>query len=83
MSGADASGLSDKAYRELGEGETYEPYVAAASVQNLDISLPGIPIPGLGEVTLGVTDRDVILVRADLAAAATPVPFSLGCARYL
>jgi putative OPT family oligopeptide transporter len=29
MSGADASGLSDKAYRELGEGEAYEPYVAA------------------------------------------------------
>lgn len=58
-----------------------EPYVAVASVQNLDISLPGITVPGLGLITLSVTDRNVILVRGDLAAAATPVPFSLGCAR--
>jgi len=61
--------------------ELGETYVVAASVQNLHASLPGITVPGLGEVTLGVTDRDVILVRGDLAAAAVPVPFSLGCAR--
>ena len=56
-----------------------EPYVAVATVQNLNISLPGFPIPGLGTVTVGVTDRDVILVRADLAPYAQPVPFPLAC----
>lgn len=58
-----------------------ETYVAVASVQNLDVSLPDLNFPGLGVVTLGVTDRDVILVRGDLVAGAVPIPFSLGCAR--
>lgn len=56
-------------------------YVPVASVQNFNLSLPGINFPGLGPVTIGVTDRDVILVRGDLAGSAYPIPFSLGCVR--
>lgn len=56
-------------------------YVPLASVQNASISVPGIVVPGLGPVTVGVTDRDVILVRADLVPFAAPVPFSAACPR--
>lgn len=58
-----------------------EVYVPVASVQNLNVSVPGINVPGLGVVTLGVTDRDVILARADIAPFVAPVPFSAACAR--
>jgi hypothetical protein len=49
--------------------------VPVAVVRNTDISAPNIPLPGLGIVTLGITDRDVILARADIAASASPVTF--------
>ncbi len=56
-------------------------YVPVASVQNLNVSIPNIEFQGLGPVTIGVTDRDVILVRGDLAQSASVIPFSLVCAR--
>lgn len=43
-------------------------YQAVAAVQNLSLALP---IPGLGFV--GIRDRDVILVRSDVAASPVPV----------
>ncbi len=56
-------------------------YVVAASVQNLNIVLPvDEDFDGLFDFLLGATDRDVILARADIAAAVTPVPFPLLCA---
>jgi endonuclease/exonuclease/phosphatase family metal-dependent hydrolase len=55
-------------------------YTVVAQVQNLAITIPidadGDGVPDAG---VGVRDRDVILVRSELAA--TPVPFSAGCAR--
>ncbi len=57
-------------------------YVVAASVQNLNTVLPvDEDFDGFFDFLLGTTDRDVILARADIAGAVTPVPFSLFCAR--
>ncbi len=55
-------------------------YVVAASVRNLHLTLP-VHFPGDGILgsTVMVTDRDVILVRADIAA--TAVPFAQFCLR--
>lgn len=51
-------------------------YVEAARVTNLDLS--GIPFLVNGTpALLGVTDRDVILARSDIAADVTPVDFSV------
>ncbi|MFQ5456983.1 MAG: endonuclease/exonuclease/phosphatase family protein [Myxococcota bacterium] len=52
-----------------------EPWQVLAVVQNLDLILPGFPVPGLGVVDLRVTDRDVILGRGAVAASAVPVAF--------
>jgi endonuclease/exonuclease/phosphatase family metal-dependent hydrolase len=55
-------------------------YVAVASVQNTQLTLPvdfnGDTVP---DAAVGVTDRDVILVRNDILASA--VPFSQVCAQ--
>jgi endonuclease/exonuclease/phosphatase family metal-dependent hydrolase len=56
-----------------------EMYVPIALVQNVNISLPGIMVPGLGLVTVGVTDRDVILARSDIAASVAPA--AIPCAK--
>lgn len=55
-------------------------YVAVASVQNTQLTIP-IDFNGdsLPDAAVGVTDRDVILVRADIPASA--VPFSQFCTR--
>ncbi len=55
-------------------------YVVAASVQNADLLVP-VDITGdlVPDVTVGVTDRDVILARSDVAASTTAVPFSGVC----
>jgi endonuclease/exonuclease/phosphatase family metal-dependent hydrolase len=58
-----------------------EQYLVAASVQNANLAIP-LDITGdlLPDVSVEVTDRDVILVRADIAASTAAVPFSLVCA---
>jgi hypothetical protein len=60
-----------------------ENYVIAASVQNLNITLPpALGIDGDGDAIpdfITVIDRDVILARADVVWA--PVPYSAFCAR--
>jgi hypothetical protein len=53
-------------------------YVDKAIVKNLDITLPIVTPVGGAYVT--VIDRDVILVRRDLAGAATVVPYAALCA---
>ena len=66
------------ALSELGLG-----YAVAASVQNTDVTVP-IDLDGDGAFeVVRMTDRDVILVRAELmaAGAVTPVPFASYCAR--
>lgn len=58
-------------------------YVAVASVQNVDVTVP-VDLDGDGTFELvSLTDRDVILARADLVAAGavTPVPLSSVCPR--
>jgi hypothetical protein len=58
-------------------------YVVAASVQNVDLTVPvDLDEDGLFE-WVSLTDRDVILVRADLveAGAVLPVPLSSVCLR--
>ncbi len=58
-------------------------YVAVASVQDVDITVP-IDLDGDGSFEfVSLTDRDVILARADLVAAGavTPVPLSSFCPR--
>jgi len=58
-------------------------YVVVASVQNVDVTVP-IDLDGDGFFEwVSLTDRDVILARADLVAAGavTPVPLSSACAR--
>jgi hypothetical protein len=52
-------------------------YVAKATVRNLNITLP-IVTP-LGGAYVTVIDRDVILVRSDLAGAASVVPYGGFC----
>ncbi len=52
-------------------------YVAKAIVKNLDITLPIVTPTGGAYVT--VIDRDVILVRKDLAGAAEVVPYDAFC----
>lgn len=56
-------------------------YVVAASVQNADFPVP-IDITGdlVPDVIVRVTDRDMILARADIAGSTTAVPFSEVCA---
>lgn len=58
-------------------------YVVVASVQNLDITVP-LDLDGDGAFEwVGLTDRDVILARAELASAGAvaPVPLSAACLR--
>jgi endonuclease/exonuclease/phosphatase family metal-dependent hydrolase len=59
-------------------------YVAIASVQNLELTVP-VDLDGdfSPESLVTVTDRDVILARRDLvdAGIVVPVPFSTICAR--
>lgn len=57
-----------------------EHYVVAASVQNIQLTLP-VDFDGdfQPDAVLGVTDRDVLLIRNDIVASA--VPFSQFCAR--
>jgi hypothetical protein len=66
-----------------------EPYEAAATVENLDLSdvylppgfppIPGIPVDlsvppdGLPEITVTILDRDVILARGDIAEHVAPL----------
>ena len=52
-------------------------YVEAATVRNLDVTLPIMTPVGPAYVT--VLDRDVILVRSDVAGTASVVPFGLYC----
>jgi hypothetical protein len=52
-------------------------YVVAATVKNLDLTLPVFTSTGQALVT--VIDRDVILARDDIAAAVQPVPFNAIC----
>ncbi len=52
-------------------------YVAKAIVKNLDIPLP-VQTP-VGVALVRVIDRDVILVRSDLAGAASIVPYGQYC----
>lgn len=52
-------------------------YVAVATVRNLNVTLPIVTPVGSAYVT--VLDRDVILVRRDVAPTATVVPFGLYC----
>jgi hypothetical protein len=52
-------------------------YVAKAVVKNLDITLP-VQTPN-GGALVTVIDRDAILVRSDLAGAATVAPYGLFC----
>jgi len=52
-------------------------YVAKAIVKNLDITLP-VETP-VGGALVTVIDRDVILVRADVAGTATVAPYSSYC----
>lgn len=54
-------------------------YDVVASGKNIDITVPGVPVPGLGVGAVGVVDRDVILVRSDLVASA--VDYSGACAK--
>lgn len=50
-------------------------YVVAATVRNMDLA---VPLPGVG--TVGVVDRDVILVRSELEPDTAAVPLALsGC----
>lgn len=52
-------------------------YVVAATVRDLDVTLPiGTPI---GPAYVTVLDRDVILVRSDVAGTVSVVPFGLYC----
>jgi endonuclease/exonuclease/phosphatase family metal-dependent hydrolase len=59
-------------------------YVAAASVQNTQLTIP-VDFDGdlQPEAAIGVTDRDVLLVRADIPASAVPFscvrPSQAGC----
>ncbi len=48
-------------------------YVRVAVVPNIDLNIPAAAVPGLGG-DLGVLDRDVILVRGDVAGSAEPLP---------
>ena len=52
-------------------------YVAKAIVKNLDITLP-VQTP-MGGALVTVIDRDVILVRSDVAGAATVAPYGSYC----
>lgn len=56
-------------------------YVVAASVQNADFSV-AVDVTGdlVPDITVGVTDRDVILARADIAGSTAAVPFYAVCA---
>lgn len=54
-------------------------YVAKAIVRNLDITLP-VQTP-IGGALVTVIDRDVILVRSDLAGAASVAPYGAFCSR--
>jgi hypothetical protein len=58
------------------------PYVAVASVENLNVTVPA-DLDGDGAVDSQVTvvDRDVILAREDVAGAVTPVPLSQVCGK--
>ena len=56
-------------------------YIVVASVQNFDATVPvDLDGDGIPESLVDVTDRDVILARADLAGV-TPVPLSSFCPR--
>ena len=57
-------------------------YVAVASVQNLSMAIPVHfdGVPGF-DAAVSVTDRDVILVRADVVSSAQPVPYSAACVK--
>ena len=60
------------------EGETY---VVGASVQNLDFTIPvDTNLDAVADSLVSVTDRDVILVRDDIAPSVVPVPYSSFCA---
>jgi endonuclease/exonuclease/phosphatase family metal-dependent hydrolase len=55
-------------------------YVVAAQVQELATRIPvNFHGDGVADAVVGVLDRDVILVRQDVAF--TPVPYSASCAR--
>ena len=69
--------------------ELDETYVDVATVNNLDttgnLGIPGFPLPGfpvdlnfdgVPDIAVTVLDRDVVLVRDDLAAGAAPVDFA-------
>jgi hypothetical protein len=57
-----------------------ETYTVGASVQNLDITIPiDIDFDASLDILVTVTDRDVILLRDDVASA--PVPYSVFCNR--
>jgi len=60
------------------------PYVAVASVRNLDLTVPAdLSGDGVPDAAVTTIDRDVILVRKALAdaGAAVPVPLSAFCER--
>ncbi|MCW5978163.1 MAG: hypothetical protein KIT09_08795 [Bryobacteraceae bacterium] len=60
------------------QGASYQP---VAGVRNLSMTIP-VDFDRNGAFdALSVTDRDVILARADIAGAAQPVWYSAGCAR--
>lgn len=57
-------------------------YVAVARLTNMSIDLPnGIPFStdGVSLAMVGLTDRDAILVRADVPAQAVDLPALIGC----
>lgn len=57
-------------------------YVEVATVTNMNIALPnGIPFTtdGVSFAMVGLTDRDAILVRADVSAQAVDLPALIGC----